>query len=468
MSVQLQFLGAAGGVTGSRTLLKYEGTTLLVDCGLFQGPKDIRQRNREPMLAPGTHVDAVVLTHAHLDHSGYLPRFYREGFRGPVYCSEGTADLLPVMLKDAAYLEEEAARFANATGYSSHRPAEPLFTQDDVDKLLPLIKPIKRNEWFQIVENISVRPLPAGHIIGASMLQFSIAQKNGTRILTFSGDLGHNRSLTMRGPDTIVETDALILESTYGNRLHPRSNTLTDFSSIANRTFERKGILVIPAFAVGRAQEILYIIRVCEEQKLIPKVRVILDSPMSNEATRIFFRHPEDHKEGTAFTTKDAHDQYLPENFSTSTTSDDSMLSCMQDGPGIVISAAGMLNGGRILHHLRARLPHPENTILFCGYQAEGTKGRYLQENAGRIETLRIHHQEVPIEAEIATIDTLSAHGDWQDIKDWLKSISRPPFHVMLNHGDPQAMEEMANHVREVLPHCLVTPILKPDKYVIF
>lgn len=468
MSVQLQFLGAAGGVTGSRTLVKYEGSTILVDCGLFQGPKEIRQRNREPMLDRDTRVDAVVLTHAHLDHSGYLPRFYREGFRGPVFCSEGTADLLPVMLKDAAHLEEEAAKYANNTGYSSHKPAEPLFTTDDVEKVLPLLKSFKRNEWIQIAENISVRALSAGHIIGASILQFAFAQKNGTRILTFSGDLGHNRSLTMRGPDVPMETDALILESTYGNRLHPRRDPLVDFSTIANRTFGRKGTLVIPAFAVGRAQEVLYIIRVCEDRGLIPKVPVILDSPMSNEATRVFFRHPEDHKEGTAFTAKDSEDRYLPENFSTSTTPDDSMLSCMRDGPAIVISAAGMLNGGRILHHLRARLPHEENTVLFCGYQAEGTKGRYLQDHAGTIETLRIHHQEVPIEAEIATIDTLSAHGDWQDMMEWLKSITKPPYQIFLNHGDPEAMTQLAIHVKEILPKCQVMPLTEPAKHVLF
>ena len=468
MSVQLEFLGAAGGVTGSRTLIKWEGKTFLIDCGLFQGPKDARQRNREPMLAAGTKVDAIILTHAHLDHSGYLPRFYREGYRGPIYCSDGTADLLPVLLKDSAYLEEEFARFANKTGYSSHRPAEPLFTQDDVEKVVKLIKPLERNIWIQLADNFSVRFVPAGHIIGASMVQCSFAQENGTRILTFSGDLGHNRSLTMRGPEALVETDVLVLESTYGDRLHPRTDTVALFAEIAQRTFARQGTLVIPAFAVGRAQEILYLIRICEDRGLIPKVPVTLDSPMSNEATRIFFDHPEDHKENLQFTGENASEDYLPELFGTTTTADDSMMSCMRDGPGIVISAAGMLNGGRILHHLRARLPEPQNTVLFCGYQALGTKGRFLQDNVGNIETLRIHHQEIPIEAEVATIDTLSAHGDWQDFQEWLKQMSKPPFHVILNHGDPAAMTEMVKHVQEVLPRCQVTPMLVPGSIILF
>ena len=468
MSIALEFLGAAGGVTGSRTLLRFEGFTLLVDCGLFQGPKEVRMRNREPMLPEGTNVDAMILTHAHLDHSGYLPRFYREGYRGPVYCSEGTGDLLPIMLRDAAHLEQETANFANKSGYSSHKPAVPLFTEQDVEDALKLLCPIKRNGWTQLAPNISMRYSSAGHIIGASVIQIAIALKNATRIITFSGDLGHNRSYTMRPPEPLVETDALVLESTYGNRLHPRTDSLIDFSNVARRTFDRKGVLVIPAFAVGRSQEVLYIIRMCEDSGLIPKVPVILDSPMSNAATRIFFAHPEDHKEGTQFSSKSGEDTFLPELFATTTTVDDSTLACMRDGPSIVISAAGMLNGGRILHHLKARLPHEENTILFCGYQAEGTKGRYLQDNAGSIETLRIHHVETPIAAEIATIDTLSAHGDYQDICEWLRTMQKPPFHVILNHGDPEALDAMGEHVKVILPKAKISVMQNPGRVELF
>ncbi len=465
MSINLEFLGAAGGVTGSRTLVSIGDFTLLVDCGLFQGPKEVRAKNREPLLPEGRKVDAIILTHAHLDHSGYLPRFHREGFRGPIYCSEGTADLLPIMLTDAAHLEEEFARYANDTGYSKHRPALPLFTKKDVEEVVKLIQPLKRNGWIMLNNRLSVRLVPAGHIIGASIVQLSITFENATRILTFSGDLGHSRSLTMRPPEPLIETDALVLESTYGDRLHPRTDTVADFAAIASRTFNRKGVLVIPAFAVGRAQEILYLIRQAEDRGLIPSVPVILDSPMSKVATKIFFDHPEDHKDTCSI---DGIECYLPHHFNTTATTDESMLSCMKDGPSIVISAAGMLNGGRILHHLKARLPNENNTILFCGYQAEGTKGRFLQDNAGNIDTLRIHHEEVDVNAEIATIGTLSAHGDYQDICEWLKLMTKKPFQVILNHGDPEALAAMGKHVKEVLPKATITVMQKPTKISLF
>jgi metallo-beta-lactamase family protein len=468
MTFTLQFLGAAGGVTGSRTLVKFDGYQVLVDCGLFQGPKEVRRMNWDELRSPASKVDAVVLTHAHLDHSGFLPRLFRQGWRGPIYCSEGTADLLPVMLRDAAYLEAEFAGYANKTGYSFHKPALPLFTESDVDLVIQHIVPKKRGTWIQLASDVSVRFGNAGHIIGACTLQFALAHGNGTKILTFSGDLGHDRSPTMRPPDPITETDALVLESTYGNRLHPRNHVVKEFAAIAKRTFDRGGVLVIPAFAVGRSQEILYIIRLAEDQGLIPSVPVLLDSPMSKIATKVFFDHPEDHREGCNFLPDEARDCYLPAKFTATTSVDDSLLACMRDGPMVTISAAGMLNGGRILHHLKSRLPDSKNTVLFCGYQAEGTKGRTLQDRPGGLTKLRIHHQEVPIDAEIATMASLSAHGDWQDICDWLRRISKPPSHVIINHGDPEAMKAMVEHVREVLPRAQVTPMLEPGTLKLF
>ncbi|MCX6124379.1 MAG: MBL fold metallo-hydrolase, partial [Proteobacteria bacterium] len=247
MTVSLRFLGAAGGVTGSRTLVETGSLRVLVDCGLFQGPKDIRIKNRQPMEIDGSKVDAVILTHAHLDHSGYLPRFCQEGFSGPIYCSEGTADLLAVMLADAAHLEEEQAKFANKSGYSTHKPAIPLFTAKDVEVCLKLLKPKARHDWNQIASTTSFRFIPSGHIIGASMVQFSFNENNVARLLTFSGDLGHDRMLTLRPPESLIETDTLVLESTYGDRLHPRDNMLEGFAEIIRRTHDRKGVLVIPA-----------------------------------------------------------------------------------------------------------------------------------------------------------------------------------------------------------------------------
>jgi metallo-beta-lactamase family protein len=330
------------------------------------------------------------------------------------------------------------------------------------------LTPQKRGQWIQLARDVSFKFESAGHIIGASSIQFSLTHPNGSRILAFSGDLGHFRSLTMRPPETIAECDALVIESTYGDRTHKRNDVVKEFAAIAKRTFDRRGVLVIPAFAVGRAQEILYIIRLAENLGLIPSVPVLLDSPMSKVATKVFFDHPEDHKEGSPFSKEQGRDCYLPSQFTTTTTSDDSMLACMKEGPMVVISAAGMLNGGRILHHLKARLPKEENTVLFCGYQAEGTKGRTLQDRPNGLDKLRIHHLEVPIEAEIATMESLSAHGDWQDLSDWVKRMTKPPSHVIINHGNPDAMNSFALKLKELLPRAKITPMLSPGAIQLF
>ena len=461
---QLEFLGAAGGVTGSRTLVRFRSETILVDCGLFQGPKEIRAMNWDPFSKSAVSIDHVVLTHAHLDHSGYLPRLVNQGFNRPVYCSEGTADLCHLLLNDAAHLEEEFARYANKTGYSNHQPAKPLFTTEDVTSTLALLKPKARDCWHPLSEHINVRFLQAGHIIGASMVQLSLIGLNCTKLITFSGDLGHDRSLTMVSPANLLETDTLVLESTYGNRLHPRTDVLSEFALIARKTLNRKGVLVIPAFAVGRAQEVLYIIHRLEEMGEIPAVPVILDSPMAEAATKVFMKHSVDHRLGNLSESTAA---FLPKLFSTTPTPDESMMACMRDGPMVVISAAGMLNGGRILHHLKHRLPKEENTVLFCGYQAEGTKGRFLQDNCTKIKTLRIHHQEVPILAEISTIASLSAHGDYLDLMDWFMCIQRKPSRVFLNHGSQDSMISFAKILSAKFPQCKFEPVLKPENFAV-
>jgi metallo-beta-lactamase family protein len=461
--ISIEFVGAAGEVTGSRSILRVNNQQFLIDCGLFQGPKATRQQNWEPLLGEPSRYDAIILTHAHLDHSGYLPRFYKEGYRGPIHCSHGTKDLAALLLKDAAHLEEEFARYANETGYSNHRPAKPLFTEKDVENVLPLFQGHPRHTWIALSPEVSIRFLNAGHIIGASMVQFSIATDHKSKLITFSGDLGHERSFTLRGPEYLLETDILVLESTYGDRRHPRSDTLEDVAEICRRTFQRRGVLVIPAFSVGRTQEVLYILRKLEDEQRIPKVPVILDSPMAMAATRVHINYPEDHRE--ELRSDDFQNGLLPELFETTPSPNDSMLACMRDGPMVVISAAGMLNGGRILHHLKARLPHAANTVLFCGYQAEGTKGRFLQDNAGVIDSLRIHHQEVPIAAEIATIQTLSAHGDCEDLTEWLSHLQRPCEEIFLNHGSVSAMQEMAEHLTRCHPSTVIVPVAKPQKF---
>ncbi|MEZ4743709.1 MAG: MBL fold metallo-hydrolase [Bdellovibrionota bacterium] len=445
--IKIQFLGAKDTVTGSRTLLRFNGKVWLIDCGLFQGPKEVRDRNWEKFDISPHEIDGIILTHAHLDHSGYLPRICSQGYNGPIYMTNGTADLLEILLNDAAKLEEEQANYANRSRYSNHYPAKPLFTSRDVDKCLQLRKSEKRHEWIALDASLSVRFLNAGHIVGASMAQFAVNLGSITRLLTFSGDVGHERSFTLRAPEPIIETDILVLESTYGNRLHPRNSILKELAEVINRTIGRGGVLIIPAFAVGRAQEVVYLIKLLEEKGMIAKVPVLLDSPMANAATNIFLNHPEDQNIDTGFLNSEM--PFRPAKFEMISSVDDSMLACMQNDPAIVISASGMLSGGRILHHVKHRIENEKNTILFSGFQAEGTKGRYLQEALENgADTIRIHHEEKRIEAEIVTLDSLSSHGDYQDLLEWLSKIRKFPKHIILNHGEIIAQESFRDKIK--------------------
>lgn len=441
---RIRFLGAAGQVTGSRSLLTFDGRSVLVDCGLFQGTKAEREKNWIPLTRDLPAIDAVFLTHAHLDHSGYLPRLYRDGFRGPIHASRGTCDLARLLLLDSAKLQEEDAAYANRTGHSRHKPALPLYTIKDAEGVLQQFKAYARDEWHRAGPNLGVRFVKSGHIVGSSFVQFSLGGGNRPALVTFSGDVGHTRSKILRGPDPIPETDVLVLESTYGNRRHPESSAEDQLAEVVNRTMNRRGVLVIPAFAVGRAQEVLYLLRLLEDQNRIPAVPVILDSPMATTATDIFLRHTEDHLLPYAFT----DGVFYPKHFKATESQEESLLACMQDGPLIVISASGMLSGGRVLHHLKKRLPDARNTVLFVGYQAEGSKGRYLQEKGRQEGNVRIHHQEISVCAEITTIEGLSAHGDYEDLLTWLKGFRSPPKQVILNHGSVAAAEALAERIR--------------------
>ena len=446
MSISLSFLGAAEGVTGSRCLVEFGKNKWLIDCGLFQGPKAVRDRNREDFQPSPSRIQNIILTHAHLDHSGYLPRIFKEGYEGSIFCTDGTADLCRILLRDAAFLEEEFAKYANDTKYSNHDPAIPLFTSEDAEKAIAHIEPFSRDEWHQLAEGVCFRFLRAGHIIGASSVQLEFRTKFHSKVITFSGDIGHNRSFVLRGPQEGIETDFLVIEGTYGDRLTPRSDVLEEFSEIYRRTVERGGVLVIPAFAVGRAQEVTFMIRLLEDQGRIPVVPVVLDSPMSISAMDICLKHQEDRLPSSG---RDDGSDFKPRQFEVSATTDQSMMTCMRDGPMVVISASGMLNGGRILHHLKRRLPYAKNTILFCGYQAEGTKGRFLQENAANLEELRIHHQPVKVAAEIATITQLSAHADQEELLGWIAKMTKKPKSVVVNHGSPESQKKLAQLIQE-------------------
>ena len=450
----LQFLGAAGTVTGSRTLVRYGNYRILVDCGLYQGPREIRSMNWDP-FPEADNLDAVVLTHAHIDHSGYLPKLVKEGFSGPIYCSKGTQDLCDIMLMDSAHLQEEDAKYANRSRHSRHYPARPLYTSPDAARALKLFRSLSFDEWHELVPGLSVRMVRAGHILGSAIVQFSYEGDHDSRLLSFTGDLGNGRSHILKPPVMLSETDYLVLESTYGDRVQPKTDQLTELGEIVRKVIGRGGTLVIPAFTVGRTQELLYLIRQLESQNLIPQVPVYVDSPMALDATRVYANHSEELK--LAVIDGELQSPVCTTSYTATKSADDSMLLCMDDSPKVVISAAGMLTGGRILHHLKAKLPDPNSAVLFVGYQAEGTKGLLLKKG---LTDIRIHHQPVTVEAEIISMDTFSAHADSNDIMKWLKNFKKPPRGVFLNHGEPNALRALRYRIINELDWKVVIPQL--------
>lgn len=443
--MRLKFLGAAKTVTGSRTLMRFNHHSFLVDCGLFQGPKAVRARNWEGPQGL-ENLSGVLLTHAHIDHSGYLPKLVRDGFRGPVFCSEATAELCKIMLLDAAHLQEEDARFANETKYSSHVPALPLYETKDALAAIDLLHPLPLNEWVELQPGIGFQFLRSGHILGSTFVQVQYSKGNASEILTFSGDLGNDRSKVIKPPVVISESDYLVLEATYGDRMQPRTDPLRPFGEIINRVIERNGTLVIPAFTVGRTQEMLYMIRELEQLKVIPKVPVYLDSPMAQDVTDLYLRFSDDLK--LAERNQKLEAPFSPQDYREVKSADESMLLCMSDEAKIVISAAGMLTGGRILHHLKAKLPDEKSAVLFVGYQPEGTKGQLLRQG---LRTIRIHHQLIHVEAEVLSLDSLSAHADSEDTIQWLKQFKRAPREVFLNHGEISGLEALRYRIQTEL-----------------
>lgn len=450
--MKIQFLGANGVVTGSKTLLTYNGHRILVDCGLFQGPKEIRDQNWAP-FPDAKSIDAVILTHAHIDHSGFLPRLVKEGFRGRVYSTEATQDLCKIMLPDSAYLQEEDAFFANKTKYSHHDPALPLYTHEDAEKALKLFYALPWQKWTELYPGFSFRFIRAGHILGSSLAQISFQKENETKILTFSGDLGNGRSFIIHEPEYISETDYLVMEATYGDRVQDKTNPIEEIGEIIQKVIGRGGTLIIPAFAVGRTQEILYIIHQLEKNGRISKVPVYLDSPMAQNVTQLYLHHQDELK--TEVKGDHVFSVLNPYQFHEVTSPDDSMLLCMNTDPKVVISAAGMLTGGRILHHLKAKLPDEKSGVLFVGYQAQGTKGLLLKNGLGQI---RIHHQNVDVEAEIFSIESLSAHADSNDIIDWMRHLRRKPNQVYLNHGETNPLFALKYRIENELQFQVTIP----------
>lgn len=443
--MKIKFLGAAGVVTGSKIEVEHFGTKILVDCGLYQGPKELRELNRQPFADAGTY-SAVLLTHAHLDHSGYLPKLVRSGFRVAIYCTPPTKDLTEVILRDSAKLQEEDARFADESRHSKHFPAEPLYTTEDVEWTLDFFRTHPLNEWLKLTKDLSFRFVRSGHILGSAFVQISYSENGESKILTFTGDLGSGRSQVIREPEHILETDYLVCESTYGDRC-VKALEVKGLAEIINRVVDRGGTIVIPAFAVGRTQELLYIIRDLQIQGLIPKqIPTYLDSPMGSRASDIYLKYRLELKD--SFKDDPTEHVFRPHNFRVTESADESMLLCMSNQPKIVISSSGMLQGGRILHHLKTKLPDERNAVIFTGYQASGTKGLLLKNG---LRSLRIHHQQIDVEAEIINLDSLSAHADSDEIMTWLKFFTTVPKLTFLNHGEPEARRALKYRIENEL-----------------
>ena len=444
-SFTLSFLGAAETVTGSRYLLESAKTRVLVDCGLFQGYKKLRLRNWSDPGFTAASLDAVILTHAHLDHSGYLPRLFRAGFRGRVHCTPGTRDLLAILLPDAGHLQEEEAKYAARTGYSRHDTPLPLFTRADAEDALTLLEPVDYGERFQIGTEVTGSFTRAGHIVGSASLLVQLPRVS----IAFSGDVGRAHDALMRAPDALPRSDFLVIESTYGDRLHSTVSALDELRKIVRETALRGGSLVVPAFAVGRAQLVLYFLAELLKAGQIPELPIYLDSPLAIDATAIFRAHAREHK------LDQAHCQELFRVARYTRTADESKAIDAQSGPLVVISGSGMATGGRVLHHLKRFLPDPNSSVLLVGYQASGTRGRSLLDGA---EELKMHGQYVPVRARVHRLDGLSAHADYSEILNWLRESDARPRRVFVTHGEPQAADALRRRLNDAMGLDAVVP----------
>ncbi|HEU5060692.1 MAG TPA: MBL fold metallo-hydrolase [Kofleriaceae bacterium] len=432
----IRFLGAAETVTGSRYLVEAGGARVLVECGLFQGWKKLRLRNWAPLPVEPSSLDAVVLTHAHIDHSGYLPRLCTLGFAGPVYCTQGTADLLRILLPDCGHLQEEEARHANLRGYSKHSPALPLYTREDAERSLDRLVAVPYREEFAVAAGVAGRFTRAGHIIGSACLHLQA----GATGIAFTGDVGRPEDPIMRPPDPLPRADVLVTESTYGDRRHPPGSAEDAVAQVIERTVEKRGALIVPAFAVGRAQHLLHVVTELAHQRRIPDLPIFLDSPMAIDATGLFFAHAGEHR----LTPEQC--RRIAERVRYTRTAEESKAIDLRDGPMIVISASGMATGGRVLHHLRRFLPDERSCVLFAGYQPAGTRGRSLVDGADEI---KIHGQYVPVRARVEQIECLSAHADYRELLDWLARADLAPRDVFVTHGEPAAADAFRRRLRD-------------------
>jgi metallo-beta-lactamase family protein len=441
----LTFLGAAGTVTGSKYLLQSQGLRLLVDCGLFQGYKQLRLRNWASLPINPRDIAAVVLTHAHLDHSGYLPLLVKNGFSGRVYCTEATHDLCGILLPDSGHLQEKDAVFANRHGFSKHSPALPLYTQSDAERALTLFSPVAFEREFALPGGFTGRFLTAGHILGAAITEL----RHDDKTIVFSGDLGRPDSLLLHDPAKVERADYLVVESTYGDRMHDRRDPAEALSEVIRRTAARGGTIVIPSFAVGRAQEVLVHLWRARQAKRIPELPIFLDSPMAIDASDIFCDHGAEHR----MRREDVARAFSIARY-VHTQEESKALDAAGHIPKVIISASGMATGGRVLHHLKAYAPDPRNTILFVGFQAGGTRGADM---VGGAESVKIHGEFVPVRAEVVAVHSLSAHADAGEIMGWLANFRTPPRRTFITHGEPGASDALRKRIEQELGwRCLV------------
>lgn len=449
---KLTFLGAARTVTGSKYLVEVNGKRILVDCGLFQGLKELRLRNWQPLPFRPSDLTAVVLTHAHLDHTGYLPRLVAEGYHGRVYCTPGTAELCKLILPDSARIQEEDAREANRLHYSKHHPALPLYLESDAFRALSQLQPFGFNRPVSIAEGIEIEFINAGHLLGSSFVRITIQGQPGLRIL-FGGDLGRYGRPVLPDPSSPVETDVLLVESTYGDRIHEPDDRGARLAAIIKDTVAGGGKVIIPAFAIGRVEELLYWIKALEDSSQIPKLPVFVDSPMALEALRYYGQRAEELDadiQGSVLVRRFATAKFQP--VTSAQQSADLVRSRI---PSILISSSGMATGGRVLYHLQAALPDRKNTVLFVGYQAAGTRGRQLADGAREV---KIRGQLVTVAARIERIDSMSAHADAGEILRWLGEFPKPPRMTYLVHGEPGPMDALRAKIESHLQWSVYTP----------
>ena len=424
MSVTITFLGGADTVTGSKYLVRHDGHSLLVDCGLFQGYKQLRLRNWAALPVDPGSVSAVLLTHAHLDHSGYLPLLVKNGYSGHIYASAGTRDLCRILLPDSGHIQEEDAAFANRHGFSRHAPAMPLYTRQDALDCLPAMKAVEYHKPYQVLPGWSARFQPAGHILGAASILLEVA---GRRIL-FSGDLGRPDDVLMNPPEPPPAADTVLIESTYGDRSHPSENFLSELGPALSRLAARGGVAVVPVFAVGRAQSLLHAIARLKERGVLPQhLPVFLDGPMAVHTTHLFEQHPGEHR-------LNAHDTRALMHCATMVNSvEESRALAARHGPMVILSASGMATGGRVLHHLAQYAENPHNMVILTGFQAPGTRGATIASGASSV---RIHGRDVAIRAEVVKLESASAHADANQLLAWLQSMPGTPDQVYVVHGE--------------------------------